>query len=195
MRKDRKELKDFRKGYRKNINKKTIKKTIIEESLKTNSNLDNIENHFKIINDANIINLTNHNVLEINSGIKYPTSDRIFRVENSNKRVMNINGSPVKKGLVKAIEGVIPEEKENTFYIVSTMALKKLKMDFPDRNDFISPGPINYKDQTITTGKGQNKKTRIIKIKHGCNGFFNDYEELDAYKELKRLKERLKNEY
>jgi len=174
--------------YLKGVKKKILKTNISKESNITKTNLENLQNSDIIYKkNINMINLTNHTIKEVNTGNVYPPSGRVIRTENNNILTHNINGMNVKKGYLKNLGTEIPEKKENTIYIVSTMALKKIKMEDPDRTDFISPGPVVYQEQEVKTKTG----TKFIKVKVGCNGFFSDYEELDAFRELNKIKESL----
>ena len=85
----------------------------------------------------NIVNLTPHKVVLISeegNRKEYFPSGRVARLRMHDIRADIIDGFPVYKGLpMEVIE--LPEEKEDTFYIVSLAVLQHCK----DRYDLIAP--------------------------------------------------------
>lgn len=98
-----------------------------------------------------LINLTNHDINEVYTGTRIPTSLNQARVNTYKEQVDTIHGMPVFDIKSNGVIGV-PEPVEGTIYIVSALVLRHAK----GRTDLICPGnPV------------RNEKGNVI----GCQGF------------------------
>lgn len=108
----------------------------------------------------NIINLTAHTINVVNgeSNIAYP-SEGLARVKTEEKEVGKINGIPIVKTAYTTVEG-LPDQQENTVYLVSTLVLQALKANGIDRADCLAPN-------TGVSGAIRDDQGRIV----GVRGF------------------------
>jgi len=98
------------------------------------------------------VNLTNHEVNEMISGIRVPASGRRATVKTNKKTIRTIDGAPVYRSRSSTVDG-LPDPKENTIYIVATLVQQKVPRE---RLDVVSPGNTQ-----------RNEKGDVI----GCLGF------------------------
>lgn len=131
---------------------------------KNGTNKNMVNNHIIRSKHGKFINLMDHPILEINSGVFIKPSGNVLQVKTLNKVVCKINNIPIKKGFIEKLIGELPPRKKGVYYLVNTMVLKKILLDHKDRKDFLSPGPA-YTDPTT-------------RKKSGCNNFFCDYDEV-----------------
>lgn len=108
----------------------------------------------------NIINLTAHTINVILEGkeIAYP-SQGLARVKTEEKEINKINDIPVVKTVYTTVEG-LPEQQENTVYLVSTLVLQALKANGIERPDCLAPN-------TGLSGAIRNEAGQIV----GVRGF------------------------
>lgn len=106
----------------------------------------------------NIINLTAHaiNVILGENEITYP-SQGLARVKTEEKEVGKINGIPIVKTAYTTVEG-LPDQQENTVYLVSTLVLQALKANGIDRTDCLAPN-------TGMSGAIRDDQGRIVGVK------------------------------
>lgn len=102
---------------------------------------------------TNLVNLTSHTINECTSGTTIPLSGIVARAKPMTVKVAEYNCIPVYETVFHGVEG-LPEAKENTIYIVSSLCLNLCKE--MGRTDCVSPG---------NTQKDENNN--II----GCLGF------------------------
>lgn len=107
------------------------------------------------------VNLTPHpiTVFKGEEKIEIPPSGEVARVGVEQKKVGELNGIPVHKSIFGDVEG-LPEPRENTVYIVSTVVLQALKAKNIVRRDLVSP-------DTTPNGVVRDEEGRII----GVRGF------------------------
>lgn len=107
-----------------------------------------------------IINLTQHaiNVFLEEKEMSFP-SEGLARVKTEEKEVGKINGIPVVKTVYTTVEG-LPEQQENTIYLVSTLVLQALKTNGINRPDCLAPN-------TGISGAIRDEQGRIV----GVRGF------------------------
>ncbi len=105
----------------------------------------------KIKKESFVVNLTDHDVTEIISGKTYPRENiiRNARAIISSSKVDEINGSPIVRSEVDYVAG-LPEKKENTYFIVSSLTMKGINQLSLDRDDCVSPGPLRRDRETGT---------------------------------------------
>lgn len=84
------------------------------------------------------INLTSHSITEVTSGKTFPPSGRVARVKSSTTKVNEHFGCPIYSSTFSEISG-LPEPKEGTMYIVSSLALNTVP---EDRTDVVAPGNL-----------------------------------------------------
>ena len=101
------------------------------------------------------MNLTSHEIFEVESGLRIPKSGTVVRVDRKKKlkKTIKIGDKTIK--VSKTVMGEIhnlPKRKEGTIYVVSEIVKKRI----PSRDDFICPDTIV-----------RNAKGRPI----GCRGF------------------------
>ena len=84
-----------------------------------------------------IINLCAHDVNELNSGVCFPPSGIVARLERKDEFVGFIDGVPVTRTSFGKVNN-LPEQKDGVYYIVS----KHVADALPDRNDLLVPGPV-----------------------------------------------------
>lgn len=100
-----------------------------------------------------IVNLTPHEIFDVDTNIKYPTSGTIARVTETITPSFTLrNGTVIYKRKFSDIEG-LPEPKKGYMYIVSHI----VKQACPTSEDLITPGQI------VRDDKGN---------PIGCKGFF-----------------------
>ena len=93
-----------------------------------------------------IINLTNHPITDVMTGITYQPSGIVARADTNKKLVSKAGQPAIYEYEVHNLEG-LPEAKPNTLYIVSSMALNAVPKD---RLDVIAPGPVEkYENKPI----------------------------------------------
>jgi len=111
---------------------------------------------------VNFVNLTDHDINEMITGTTIPEVKRGIRAraDVQTYTLMEANGIPIRKSIVNNVTG-LPEPKENTIYIVSSMCLSALQEAGIKRTDVVSPGKVTY----FTPEEGKD-----FKIK-GCEGF------------------------
>jgi len=157
----------------KKLNIKLTRNKSKKDALDRASRVTKINNEMSITDEeiinhnVKIVNLIGINILELKTKLFFEATDKILKVSSRNKTKFKLNNIPVKRGAIHLLNEKLPPKKDGTFYLVNTMVLKCIKMTYPERNDFVCPGPTP-----------KNKKQHII----GCNGFFFDFEELDNYK-------------
>lgn len=107
-----------------------------------------------------IINLTAHTINVILEGneIAYP-SQGLARVKTEEKEICKINDIPVVKTVYTTVEG-LPDQQENTVYLVSTLVLQALKANGIERHDCLAPN-------TGLSGAIRNEAGQIV----GVRGF------------------------
>lgn len=98
-----------------------------------------------------IINLCSHDVTEINSGVTFPPSGIVARLERKDIFVGFIDGVPVTRANFGKVNN-LPEQKDGVYYIVSKHVVDAL----PDRDDLLAPGPVVRDERHFPIG---------------CNGF------------------------
>ena len=108
----------------------------------------------------NIINLTAHTINVVNgeSNIAYP-SEGLARVKAEEKTIGTVNGISVVKTVYTTVEG-LPDQQENTVYLVSTLVLQALKANGIERPDCLAPN-------TGVSGAIRDDQGRIV----GVRGF------------------------
>lgn len=108
----------------------------------------------------NIINLTAHaiNVFLEEKEMSFP-SEGLARVRTEEKTIGTVEGIPVIKTVYTTVEG-LPEQQENTIYLVSTLVLQALKTNGIDRPDCLAPN-------TGISGAIRDEQGRIV----GVRGF------------------------
>ena len=86
-----------------------------------------------------VVNLTAHsiNVILGEKELAYP-SEGLARVRTEEKTIGTVEGIPVIKTVYTTVEG-LPEQQENTIYLVSTLVLQALKTNGIDRPDCLAP--------------------------------------------------------
>lgn len=105
---------------------------------------------------ANLINLTLHDILDTTTNTIIPQSGMIARVDMHSTIAYSLNTIPVYTMTFERVTG-IPEPQENTYYIVSSLCLDMMKQNNIHRPDCICPGRAE-----------KNKDTKAI---IGCRGF------------------------
>ncbi|AMQ66525.1 hypothetical protein BH753_gp043 [Bacillus phage Shbh1] len=110
---------------------------------------------YKLINK--LVNLTPHEVVifeedGVTQICKLP-SQGSARVKTESVEVGIIRDIPIRKQTYGEVEG-LPEQKENTYYIVSML----VKQALPDRDDLLSP-------DTSPSGAVRDSENRIIGVK------------------------------
>lgn len=106
----------------------------------------------------NIINLTAHTINVILEGneIAYP-SQGLARVKTEEKEICKINDIPVVKTVYTTVEG-LPDQQENTVYLVSTLVLQALKANGIKRPDCLAPN-------TGVSGAIRDDQGRIVAVR------------------------------
>jgi hypothetical protein len=87
----------------------------------------------------NIINLTPHDVTETTSGITYPASGIIARLDHKDKLISSVNGTPVYQKLYGEVRN-LPEPTPNTLYLVSGIMIDVARQQ--GRTDLLAPGRL-----------------------------------------------------
>ena len=100
----------------------------------------------------NLVNLTNHEINELTTGITIPPSGIRAEVTTIPRQVGTLNGSPVFRTELGTVIG-LPEPQEGTIYIVSSLVLNLVPKE---RTDVVAPG-----------NPRRNTKKQVI----GCMGF------------------------
>lgn len=96
----------------------------------------------------NIINLTSHTLNEVTTGTAIPPSGIVVRVNQTPNKSAEYNGIPIYTTTYGDLEG-LPEAKEGTIYIVSSMALNFV----PDhRVDVLSTGFVKRDERGKAIG-------------------------------------------
>lgn len=105
-----------------------------------------------------IINLTTHTINVVNgeNEIAYP-SQGLERVKTEEKEINKINDIPVVKTVYTTVEG-LPDQQENTVYLVSTLVLQALKANGIDRTDCLAPN-------TGMSGAIRDDQGRIVAVR------------------------------
>ena len=83
-----------------------------------------------------IINLTAHTLNEVTTGRKIAPSGVVVRVDQENTRTAEWANIPIYSTKFGDLSG-LPEPRENTLYVVSSMALNAVPAH---RTDVVSPG-------------------------------------------------------
>lgn len=106
----------------------------------------------------NIINLTQHTINVISEGNEtaYP-SQGLARVKTEEKEICKINDIPVIKTVYTTVEG-LPDQQENTVYLVSTLVLQALKANGIERPDCLAPN-------TGLSGAIRDDQGRIVAVR------------------------------
>ena len=99
------------------------------------------------------INLTGHEVHELDSNIHIEPSDTVIRVQCHTTKYVNEDGITCHKSHVTRLVGTLPPQKDGVIYIVSALALNGIPAH---RTDVVAP------KQVVRSASGQ-----II----GCRGF------------------------
>ena len=86
----------------------------------------------------NFVNLTAHSLDLLPLGISIPHADRPVKVTQNQKVVGMYEGIPVYEIEYLDIAG-LPEQKEDTIYIVSAPVLNYIREILPERKDFVAP--------------------------------------------------------
>ena len=89
------------------------------------------------------VNLTDHEVHDIESGILIPPSGDVLRV--SYKRVLCNNLNGINVYCTEVVLENLPPKKTNTYYIVSNLAINYIP---DDRDDFLAPGNVVRDEKT-----------------------------------------------
>ena len=84
-----------------------------------------------------VVNLTPHEIKEVESGISFPPSGEIARVDSIMKKEEQIGRMPVYSRSFGDVIG-LPEPSLNTLFIVSGLVLEAAK----DRKDLLAPGEL-----------------------------------------------------
>jgi hypothetical protein len=89
-----------------------------------------------------IINLTPHNIFEVESGINFPASGKVARISSTSEVMYFLeqdNGLiPVYKTCFGEVQGLPENPVNGTFYIVSGIVLSAM----PNRWDLLAPGEL-----------------------------------------------------
>lgn len=93
-------------------------------------------------------NLTPHSIREVTTGQTIPPSGIIARVKSSTVKVAEHSLAPIYASTFGEIEG-LPEPKEGTVYIVSSLALNAVPLE---RQDVVSPGNLQRDQNGIPIG-------------------------------------------
>jgi hypothetical protein len=80
-----------------------------------------------------IVNLTPHELTLDGEKIK---SSGMLRVETSQKKIGSINGVDIMEKTFGKVED-LPEKKEDTVYVVSSITASAIKEQYPERGDFL----------------------------------------------------------
>jgi hypothetical protein len=83
------------------------------------------------------VNLTPHEIVEMTAELRFP-SEGIARVSVEYMTNSEINGIPLFEAKYGEVEG-LPEPKERTIYIVSSLVLGAVK---DTRSDVVAPGEL-----------------------------------------------------
>lgn len=83
------------------------------------------------------VNLTPHSINEVNTGITYPPSGNVARVETVTAFAGNIEGVPTYTTTFTDVEG-LPNPNKGVYYIVSAL----VRVAVPNRKDVVSPGEL-----------------------------------------------------
>jgi len=109
-----------------------------------------------------IINLTPHEITIISEGgeeiMRIPPSGTVARVSVKSEVVGEVNGVPIRKTVYGDIVG-LPEPRENTFYVVSTLVLIAAREKGICRRDLIAPD--TNPDSVIRDHQG-----RVVGVKY-----------------------------
>jgi hypothetical protein len=100
----------------------------------------------------NLVNLTNHEINELTTGITIPPSGIRAEVATLPSKINTINNIPVFHTKLGDVIG-LPEPQEDTIYIVSSLVLNSVPKE---RTDVVAPGNAR-----------RNNKKQVI----GCMGF------------------------
>ena len=94
------------------------------------------------------VNLTAHSITEVTSGKTFPPSGRVTRVKSSTTKVDEHFDCPIYTSTFGEIDG-LPEPKEGTMYIVSSLALNAVPTD---RTDVVAPGNLQRDENKLPIG-------------------------------------------
>lgn len=97
-----------------------------------------------------LINLTGHEVHDLETGTIIPESDKITRVVTKRVKVGEVNGISIYDVGIENITD-LPERQEGVTYIVSPLVLKH----------------TSHRDDLVATGPTKRKKDKVV----GCYGF------------------------
>jgi hypothetical protein len=86
-----------------------------------------------------LINLTPHEVHDLNTGTVIPPSGTVARVGKCTTRVEHINNIPVYRTTFEGEVENLPEPKPDTVYIVSALYLNAIPAE---RTDVVCPGNV-----------------------------------------------------
>jgi len=107
------------------------------------------------MNKLKIVNVTPHEVHDVNTGLRFQQSGKVARAIMESKQLqdhpLNKLGIGVYESKLKLIVGM-PEKKESTIYIVSALVMKYLQ---DTRDDIVCPGNvIRDKDGSVIGCQG-----------------------------------------
>ena len=91
-----------------------------------------------------IVNLTGHELTELNTGTFIPPSGRV-RAVPATVKTSTVAGIPIYKSTFPEIEGLPPRE-EGTIYVVSSLALNAVPAH---RTDVVAPGNVKKVDGVV----------------------------------------------
>lgn len=95
------------------------------------------------------INLTPHEVHEINSNLKLPAAEKPLRIFPFKRHVKTFDGVEIFQSLYSNKLPELPPRKKHTCYIVSALTLNALPAD---RDDFVAPGNVIRNAQGTAIG-------------------------------------------
>lgn len=98
------------------------------------------------------INLTGHEIHELDSNIRIEPSNTVIRAQCHTTKYINEDGITCHKSHVTRLSALLPEPQEGVIYIVSALALNGI----PDyRTDVVAPKQVERKpDGTIRGCRG-----------------------------------------
>ncbi len=106
------------------------------------------------------INMTDHDVTDSLTKLTIPFDNKTYKKNEwaraiiSTKLIYFANNIPIVSSEITGISN-LPEQKEDTIYIVSSLCISAMAyLGIDDRSDIVSPGPVERKDGEIIGCKG-----------------------------------------
>lgn len=100
-----------------------------------------------------IVNLTPHDITEVDTGRVFPRSGYVARVQEERKLYGTVQGIQIYTNTCGSVEGIPEGFPSDTIFIVSKMVKDAVNgMENPPKYTFISPGSLVRDDKGMPVG-------------------------------------------